>query len=152
MAVACLAALTACTSSAADQARPTLAEAAEVLQADAAEIIASEALANVGRLEATERGDQDRPCSTGEAQRFFRAHGNFARPDWETPATAISTLQSALRLSADYRKVIDDLDIRDDDLAVAALRNDKAAVTFIIAARTAKPNILLVGKTDCLRR
>lgn len=148
-AVICLAATAACTSSAADE-KPTLTEAAKALTADADRLLSSKWLTESGKVQVTERLDQDRPCTPGKAQRFFRAEGDFLRPDRQSPGSVAGSIENALANDMDYEKIVDDLDLREEDISITVLRNAKTAVTFIITARTSKPNILIVGKTDCL--
>lgn len=148
--VACLAVLTACSES--DPEKPTLASATKSLIADADALLASAEVKESGQVQVTEKAEQDKPgsCIPGEVQRFYRAQGNFLRPGKQSPGVAAGSMRSALR-GIGYDQIIDDLDIRDEQISVVVLRKPESGVTFVVAVRTTEPNILIVGKTDCLK-
>jgi hypothetical protein len=146
-----LAALTACSS----DDRPTLAEATSQLVKDGDELLASGDLASSGSAKATEQADQDRQtsCAPDEVQRFFRAEGNFLDPPYRpSPHATVGLLRSKL-VAMGYDEIVDNLDLQDEHLGVAVVRDPKARLTFMVTARTGqKPGILIVGKTECYGR
>ncbi len=148
--MACLAALTACTTS--EPEKPTLASATKSLIADANALLASAEMKESGQVQPTEKAEQDKPgsCLPGEIQRFYRAQGNFLRPGQQSPGVAALSARAALQRIG-YDKIIDDLDIRVENLSVVVLRKPESGVTFVVASQIAEPNIVVVGKTDCFK-
>jgi hypothetical protein len=131
---------------------PPLDEAAKLLVVDGDKLLASQDLAVAGSATATERADRDSEvgCLKGQVQRFFRAQGDLTGPPYkQTPGSAVGLMASWLRLRG-YNKVVDDLDLRDENLGAAVLRNPQTGITFFVTVRNGqKPNIMIVGKTSC---
>jgi len=150
-ALACFAALTGCSQS--EEAKPTLGEAVTQLVGDADRLLASAELKASGAATATEKAetDQSGACPPGEVQRFYRAQGELSGPSSrQSPHDAAALMRGALR-NMGYEQIVDDLDVRDEKLSVVVLRKRQSGTTFVIAVRTAtQPNILIIGKTDCL--
>ncbi|MFG6194164.1 hypothetical protein [Nonomuraea sp. JJY05] len=134
---------------------PPLDEAAKLLIADGDKLLASQDLAAAGSATATERADRDSEvgCLKGHVQRFFRAQGDLTGPPYkQTPGSAVGLMASWLRLRG-YNKVVDDLDLRDENLGAAVLRNPQTGITFFVTVRNGqKPHIMIVGKTSCYER
>ncbi|MCG5219475.1 hypothetical protein [Streptosporangium sp. KLBMP 9127] len=148
----CCALLAGCT---AEPEKPTLEEAAKHLISDGDKLLGSFELRTSGQATATKRADTDESgsCTPDEVQRFFRAAGDFTGPaNEQLPFNAVGLMQGKLE-SMGYDEVVDDLDLRDQNLGVSVLHNPETGLTFVLTARTAqKPNIVLVGKTGCYKR
>lgn len=51
-----------------------------------------------------------------------------------------------------YNHIVDQLDVREQDLAIVVSRKESAGVTFTVAVRKdERPNIIIIGKTDCFK-
>ncbi|MEQ4725147.1 hypothetical protein [Nonomuraea sp. B19D2] len=150
--LACLAVMSACS---AEPEKPSLDEAAKQLVADGEKLVASRELTAAGTVTVTERASKDGElgCLKGQVQRFFRAQGDLAGPPHvHSPGNSAGLMLSALR-NLGYDKVIDSLDLRDENLSVTLAQNPKTGITFLVAVRnTQKPNIMIVGKTTCYER
>ncbi|MGW3346354.1 hypothetical protein ACWDA3_23845 [Nonomuraea rubra] len=135
-----------------DPGRPSLEEAAKQLTADGDKLIASREVAASGEVTATERADKDTEsgCVPGQVQRFFRAQGDLSGPpDVHMPYNSAGLMQSAMKVMG-YDAVVNDRDLRDDNLGVSVVRHAERGLTFTLTVRNGqKPNILIVGKTDC---
>ncbi|MDF5755563.1 hypothetical protein [Spongiactinospora sp. TRM90649] len=144
----CVATLTACSEAAPEP--PSFDTAKQALMEDAAAILASAEVKASAIMEITDRAEKDDTgdCRPGKVQRFFRAKGNLREPARQSPGMVVGWIGSRLGLKY-YDPVVDNLDLWDDNLSVEVLRKPSVAVTFVIAARTTKPNLLIVGKTDC---
>ncbi|WP_204043024.1 hypothetical protein, partial [Acrocarpospora phusangensis] len=144
----CFVTLTGCS----EQAQPTLATSTRDLVRAGEELLASEPVRSAGQFQISEKADKDSgtACAPGSRQRFFRAQGNFARPGQQSPVTAAGLVRSGLVLLK-FDQIVDNLDFFSDDLSVVVMRDPRTAVTFMVAARTTEPNILIVGKTDCFK-
>ncbi|MEO3807141.1 hypothetical protein [Nonomuraea sp. B1E8] len=131
---------------------PPLDEAAKLLIADGDKLLASQ---DLGSVTTTERADRDSEvgCLKGQVQRFFRAQGDLTGPPYkQTPGSAVGLMASWLRLRG-YNKVVDDLDLRDENLGAAVQRNPQTGITFFVTVRNGqKPHIMIVGKTSCYER
>ena len=125
------------------------------LIADGDKLLASRELAATGSAAAAERADQDNEvgCLKGQVQRFFRAQGDLTGPPYkQSPGSAVGLMASWLRLRG-YNKIVDDLDLRDENLGAAVLQNPQTGITFFVTVRNGqKPNIMIVGKTSCYER
>jgi hypothetical protein len=147
-----LVAITGCTG---DSDKPTLDEASKQLITDGDKLLASEALASTGSATMTEKADQDSEvgCLKGQVQRFFRAQGDLKGPPYvHSPGSAVALMSSWLRLRS-YEKIVDDLDLRDENLGTAVLQHPTTGITFLVTVRNEqKPNIMIVGKTSCYER
>ncbi|MDA0634515.1 hypothetical protein OUY22_13910 [Nonomuraea sp. MCN248] len=144
--LACLAAVTACTP---DPEKPTLEAAVQQLVRDGDELLASYELKQVGEAKVTERAEKDQTgsCVPGEVQRFFRAEGDIVGR--HAAFNAAGLIQNRLALMG-YDEFVDDLDLRDQNLAVAVARDPATDVTYVVTVQLAqKPNIRIVGKTAC---
>ncbi|WP_146104306.1 hypothetical protein [Nonomuraea solani] len=132
--------------------RPTLDEAAKLLIADGDKLLASQDLAATGAATATERAGQDSEvgCLKGQAQRFYRAQGDLKGPPYvQSPSNAAGLMASGLGLRG-YDTIVDNLDLRDENLGMAVLQHPTTGITFLITVRNEqKPNIMIVGKTSC---
>ncbi|TDE41631.1 hypothetical protein E1295_29240 [Nonomuraea mesophila] len=130
-------------------------EASKQLITDGDKLLASQALSSTGSATATEKADQDSEagCLKGQVQRFFRAQGDLkGPPQVKSPGSVVALMSSWLRLR-NYEKVVDDLDLRDENLGTAVLQHPTTGITFLITVRNGqKPNILIVGKTSCYER
>ncbi|GAA1023527.1 hypothetical protein Aple_102140 [Acrocarpospora pleiomorpha] len=129
----------------------TLESATQNLISDGNELLSSPLVQRAGVLRVTEKAEKskDTACVPGTTQRFFRAQGNFARPGEQTPLSAAGLVYAKL-LGMDYNRLVDELDFFDDNLTVVVMHRPESGITFLVAARPTKPNILIVGKTDCL--
>jgi hypothetical protein len=130
-------------------------EATKQLIADGDKLLASPSLAASGAATATERADKDSEagCLKGQVQRFFRAQGNLTDPPEEQSPGAAAGLIRGLLEAEGYEKIVDDLDIIDENLGATVLRNPTTELTFTIAVRNGQqPNIMIVGKTSCYER
>ncbi|NJP96794.1 hypothetical protein HCN51_46470 [Nonomuraea sp. FMUSA5-5] len=134
---------------------PSLDEVSKQLITDGDKLIASRELAATGSATATERADResDAGCLKGQVQRFFRAQGDLNGPPYKhSPGNAAGLMASWLQVRG-YSRVVDDLDLHDENLGVAVLRNPQTGITFMIAVRNGqKPHIRIVGKTSCYER
>ncbi|MFC4122600.1 hypothetical protein [Nonomuraea zeae] len=129
----CTAAMTAC---ATVTGPPTLQDAARQLDTDADSLIEAVELG----LSAIERVDDD-SCVPGQVRRFFRAESE--------QAGASTGLLDRLQAMG-YTKVVDDLDLRDDEPDVSVLRNPETRLTFELTVLAGeKPGVRVVGKTTC---
>ncbi|MEO3855165.1 hypothetical protein [Acrocarpospora sp. B8E8] len=130
----------------------TLESATQNLINDGNELLSSPLVQRAGALHVTEKAEKakDTACVPGTTQRFFRAQGNFTPSGSRSPITAAGLVHAKL-LGMDYDRLIDELDFFDDDLAVTVLHRPESGVTFLVATRITEPNILIVGKTDCLK-
>ncbi|MEV4104425.1 hypothetical protein AB0J42_29635 [Nonomuraea sp. NPDC049649] len=135
--------------------RPSFDEASKQLIADGDKLVNSQALGSTGSASATEKASQDSEagCLKGEVQRFFRAQGDLTGPPYvHSPGSVAALMSSWLRLQG-YEKIVDDLDLRDENLGMAVLRHPTTGITFVVTVRAEqKPNILIVGKTSCYER
>ncbi|MEW1837521.1 hypothetical protein AB0392_06140 [Nonomuraea angiospora] len=141
-------AVTACTS---EPENPTLEAASRQLVSDGDELLASFELKQAGQAKATERAEKDQngSCAPDEVQRFFRAEGDITGQ--HAAFNVAGLLQTRLRFMG-YEDLVDDLDFRDQNLAVAAGRDPETDVTYVVAVQLAqKPNIRIVGKTACYK-
>ncbi|MEO3862912.1 hypothetical protein [Acrocarpospora sp. B8E8] len=145
----CFTTLTGCSS---DPPPPTFAEATQNLVRDGEKLLVSNMVSRVGRFQITEKAEKDSEtaCVPGSKQRFFRAQGNFLPGGPQAPGTAAGAAHGEL-LVLDYDELVDDLDFWDNNLAVIVMEKPESAVTFMVAARTTEPNILIVGKTACFK-
>jgi hypothetical protein len=145
-----LAALAACSGSEPEE--PTFDVATKTLIDDATKLMGTAEVKVSGHFRVTERaeGNSTNDCVPGEVQRFYRAEGDFVDAQRQSPFNAAGLIGSRLGLD-DYDRVVDHLDLMDDELAVEVRRKPESGVTFVIAARTTKPNIRIVGKTDCFK-
>ncbi|WP_146615700.1 hypothetical protein [Nonomuraea aridisoli] len=118
-------------------------------------LVASQSLTTTGSATTTEKASQDSEagCLKGQVQRFFRAQGDLKGPPYvHSPGSAAALMSSWLRLQG-YEKIVDDLDLRDENLGMAVLQHPTTGITFLITVRNSqKPNILIVGKTSCYER
>ncbi|MFI7128270.1 hypothetical protein ACIBQ1_21395 [Nonomuraea sp. NPDC050153] len=150
--LACLAVMSACS---AEPERPSLKAAAAQLVADGEKLVASRELTAAGTVTVTERADQDGElgCLKGQVQRFFRAQGDLAgSPSAHSAGNSAGLMLSALR-NLGYDKIMDSLDIRDENLSVTLAQNPKTGIIFLVAVRRSpEPNIMIVGKTNCYER
>jgi hypothetical protein len=130
----------------------TLESATRNLINDGNELLSSPLVQHAGAMRVTERGEKakDTACVPGTTQRFFRAEGNFTPSGPRSPIAAAGLVRGKL-LAMDYDRLVDELDFFDDDLAVTVVHRAESGVTFLVAARITEPNILIVGKTDCLK-
>lgn len=145
-ALACFAVLTGCSGG---PERPTLAEATQQLVSDGDALVTGIESGLTGLMK--ERADQDRntTCLKGEAQRYFRAKGNFVNPSAENPPSLIGLLKGDLE-GKGYTEVVDNLDLWEDNVSVAVVIHPETKLTFVLMARMdAKPNVMIVGKTEC---
>ncbi|MGP3931299.1 hypothetical protein [Nonomuraea sp. KM88] len=130
-------------------------EAAKQLVSDGDKLLASPSLSATGSATATEKADKDNEagCLQGQVQRFFRAQGDLTGPpNKHSPGTAAGLLRGLL-VSEGYEVIVDDLDLKDENLGVTVLRNPETEVTFMVTVRNSQqPNILIVGKTSCYER
>ncbi|MFI6497977.1 hypothetical protein [Nonomuraea typhae] len=135
--------------------KPTSDEATKLLIATGDKLLASQDIDALGSAAAIERADRDSEsgCLKGQVQRLFRAQGDFDGPPYvRSPGSAVGLLTSWLRLEG-YDVIVDNLDLRDENLSTAVLRHPTNDITFLINARTErKPNIMIVGKTGCYPR
>ncbi|WP_344872450.1 hypothetical protein [Nonomuraea antimicrobica] len=135
--------------------RPTLEEATKQLIADGDKLIASREVAASGKLAVTERAEKDTEsgCIPGQVQRFFRAQGDLSgAPDVHMPYNSAGLMQSVLEFVG-YDSVVNDRDLRDENLGLSVVRNSKTGLTFTLTVRNGQtPNIMIVGKTDCYAR
>jgi len=148
LALVCFSAVAAC-SDAQDE-KPTYDEAIKNLVADAEAILASDELRRSGSVVATEKAetDQSGQCPGGTARRFYRAQGDLAA-SYKSPHVVTGLIRVLLGFKH-YDHVVDDLEVRDEDLAIVVSRKESVGVTFTMAVRKDKrPNILIIGKTDC---
>ncbi|MEV4112243.1 hypothetical protein [Nonomuraea sp. NPDC049695] len=129
----CVAAMTACATA---PELPTIEEAARQLDTDAGTLLtASELHVSPASPE------PDGSCVPGQVRRYFRAESDLA--------DASTGLLERLHAMG-YDQVVDDLDLRDEDQAVAVLRNPRTRLTFELTVLSGeKPGVLLVGKTTC---
>jgi outer membrane murein-binding lipoprotein Lpp len=138
-----------------DPDKPTLGEATKQLIADGDKLLTSRELAAMGSVIATERADQDSEvgCLKGQVQRFYRAQGDLTGPPYvHSPGNAAGLMASWLGLRR-YDTIVDDLDLRDENLGAAVLQNPMTGITFLITVRNGqKPHIMIVGKTSCYAR
>jgi hypothetical protein len=150
VALACVAALTSCTQN--EPEKPTLTEATQQLVSDGDKLLTSAELQASGSAQATERADSDQvgSCLPGKIQRFFRAEGNFSGSvDQQSPHNTVGLMRTAL-VAMGYEQLWDNLDVRDPDMAVVVAKKAKSGSMYMLIARTAqKPNILIIGKTEC---
>jgi hypothetical protein len=129
----CAGAMTACSAAAE---LPSLEEATRQLDTDAGSLLSA---AELG-LSAFERLDDD-SCVDGEVRRFFSAESDLA----DASAGLLDRLQAM-----GYSKVVDDLDLRDDEPDVSVLRNPETRLTFELTELAGeKPGVRVVGKTTC---
>ncbi|WP_344316700.1 hypothetical protein [Acrocarpospora pleiomorpha] len=119
---------------------------------DGEKLLVANMVSRVGQFQVSEKADKDSEtaCVPGSKQRFFRASGNFLPGGPKDPGTAVGAAHGEL-LVMNYDRLVDELDFRDDNLSVIVMNKPDSAVTFIVAARTTEPNILIVGKTDCFK-
>ncbi|MFI6540123.1 hypothetical protein ACIBHY_47200 [Nonomuraea sp. NPDC050547] len=138
-----------------DPEKPGLDEAAKLLVADGEKLLDSQDMRSVGSAAVTERADRDGEvgCLKGQVQRFFRAQGDLKGPPYkQSPGSVAGLLASWLRLRS-YSSIVDDLDLRDENLGTAVLQHSTTGVTFAITIRNGqKPHIMIVGKTSCYER
>jgi hypothetical protein len=114
---------------------PSFDEATRQLDQDAS------ALLTEAELSAAERSKEieDASCVPGQVRRLFQAEGEV------TEAGLLDKLQAM-----GYAKVVDDLDLRDDNGNVFVLRNPRTNLTFELTVLSGQqPNIRIVGKTTC---
>ncbi|MBF8186245.1 hypothetical protein ITP53_10905 [Nonomuraea sp. K274] len=127
----------------------------KLLIAEGDKLLASQDLASTGSATATVRADRDSEvgCLKGQVQRFFRAQGDLTGPPYKhSPSSAVGLMASGLRLRG-YTKIVDNLDLGDENLGTAVLQHPTTGITFLITVRNGqKPNIMIVGKTSCYER
>ncbi|TMR91026.1 hypothetical protein [Nonomuraea basaltis] len=145
----CSAVLTGCSG---EQERPTLAEAARQLVSDGDALVSGIEAGLTGLTKERADRDQNATCLKDEDQRYYIAKGNFANPSAENPLSLVGLLKGELE-GKGYTEVVDNVDLREDDLSVAVVVNPKAKLTFVLLARMEPtPNVVIVGKTECYLR
>ncbi|MCP2364233.1 hypothetical protein HD597_011253 [Nonomuraea thailandensis] len=150
-ALACFAVLTGCSG---EPEPPPLAETTKKLVSDG-DAVAAWLESRVTSLTKERADDPDRnsSCEPGKERRFYVAKGNFADPSKESPINFIGLLKVELLSRGYHNEVVDNLDLWEDDTSVAVLVNPETRLTFILFARLEpKPNIAIIGKTDCYSR
>lgn len=150
--LACLAVTSACS---AEPEKPSLEEAAKQLIADGDKLVTFRELSTAATVSVTERADKDSEvgCLQGQIQRFFRAQGDFNAPPAVTSPSNSAGLMLGKLESLGYDKIVDELDLRDENLGVTLSQNLRTGLTFLVTVRNRqKPNIVIVGKTSCYER
>ncbi|GAA4911561.1 hypothetical protein GCM10023334_010630 [Nonomuraea thailandensis] len=129
----CVAAVTACATA---SELPTLEAATRRLDADADALIRASEL----RLTSLRRADDD-TCVPGQLRHFVQAESELA--------DAADGLLARLR-TLGYDKVVDDLDLRDDEQGVAVLRHPTTRLEFELTVLSGeRAGVRVVGKTTC---
>ncbi|TYB46005.1 hypothetical protein FXF51_59375 [Nonomuraea sp. PA05] len=97
--------------------------------------------------------DRNSSCGPDQQRRFYIAKGDFTDPSKENPLSLVGTLKGELLSRGYHDEVVDNLDLWEDDTSVAVLVDPEARLTFILFARAdSKPNVTIVGKTECYPR
>ncbi|MEO3875312.1 hypothetical protein ABGB18_41565 [Nonomuraea sp. B12E4] len=142
----CLAVLTACSG---EQERPTLTEAARQLVSDGDALASGIASGLTGLAQDRAGQDLNTNCLKGEAQRYFRAKGNFVNPSAENPPSLVGLLKGDLE-GKGYTEIVDSLDLWEDNVSVAVMTHPEAKLTFVLMAQKGTtPNVMIIGKTEC---
>ncbi|MBF8192885.1 hypothetical protein ITP53_45860 [Nonomuraea sp. K274] len=140
--LSCVAAMTACTAPAEF---PTLDEATRRLTADAESLQL--------QVPVAERVT-DGACVAGEVRGFVRAELDASAGPLDGSAGLLDASAGLLeRLQAmGYDKIVDDLDLRDEDQDVVVLRHPRTRLTFEVTAGEGPgegQRVVVVGKTTC---
>jgi hypothetical protein len=149
--LACFAVLTGCSG---EPEPPPLAEATKKLVSDG-DAVTSWIEARVTGLtkERADGPDRNSSCGPDLQRRFYIAKGSFADPSKENPLSLVGILKGELLSRGYHDEVVDNLDLWEDDTSVAVLVNPESRLTFILFARAdSKPNVAIIGKTECYPR